>query len=125
MKELRYKIIYNSKLIRRAENYFQRKGITEFPTFIPAMVWDRNEVHVRGNYIGQIMLNHELIHLAQIQQMESFRDYLHKYFITEKDIPYGQKPSEVEAFLNEMDTGYIKRRFNLTPVLEDEIYEQI
>ena len=124
MNLLRYKIIYNSKLIRKVENYFAKLKRSPFPSYIPAMVWDGNEVHVRGTWIGQTMLNHELIHLAQINQV-GFRQYLNKYFIEEKDIPYGEKETEVEAYMHQHNPRYLTDVYGLIPILEDEIYEQL
>jgi hypothetical protein len=122
MDELRYTIVYNSKLIRRAEKFFDKRSGHSFPSHIIAMVWDGNTVHVRGDYISQLLLNHELIHLAQMKQV-GFKQYLLNYFEKERHLPYNQKSTEIEAFTNQFDLDYIEKKYGMKPVKENEIYE--
>ena len=124
MEELRYTIVYNSKIIRRFERHFTKNNKDNFPAVIPAMVWKGNQVHMRGMIKPRgVLLNHELIHLAQIRECGNFGKYLRKYFREEQGIPYSEKSTEREAFMHQWDMDYIPQHFGLIPVLENEIYE--
>ena len=117
MEKLKYKLVFNSEFIPKVEKVISLIDGQGLPSIIPAMVWEGNVVHVKGNYLAENLLNHELIHLAQIHGM-GWNAYLLNYFVTEKDIPYMEKSSEKEANFNMHNRQYIKDFYGLHPIVD-------
>ena len=120
-----YTLVKNSKLIRKTEGVLSLFDKETFPPKISAMVWDNDTVHLREEYISPVLLNHELIHLSQIQYCKGgFKEYLFNYFIADQDIPYHEKWVEREAYDHMNDMGYIENKFGIKWVKRNEINEQ-
>lgn len=102
MKELKYKVVNNSKLMK----YFFRKSIFGFVL--------GKTIYARKNFEDwtPVMKNHEFIHLAQYDKHGTLK-FLFIYFIKELFKGYRKKSFEVEAYDNENDFDYIKNTYNI------------
>ena len=56
------------------------------------------------------LLNHELIHVCQYAE-KGVLTFLWEYLWKQRKVAYRAKPTEIEAYANEADPGYISKRW--------------
>ena len=84
----------------------------------PAAAVDK-VIYLSGEHVdlSPILLNHELIHIAQ-QTRDGLDTYEYNYFVKWQDIPYHLKDYEVEAFKYCQDLNYIENVYGYIMELE-------
>jgi hypothetical protein len=82
-----------------------------FPLWVSAFVLGRH-IFLRGRlaHFSDAGLRHELIHVGQYLELGIVR-FLWRYFWTERRLSYSQKSLEREAYENEWDPDYLRRRW--------------